>query len=168
MPSRLAWIFSFGPEMSSARCWVEAFLGEADARAMVAAHPRLAALLRPVLRMLGQDEPDWLPAPPKRVRAKRRAWTRPGQRRRAAEAAEARPDTPTEEVARFVARAEAHNEAVNRETSFPGWIWINGRPVIPPRREENAPPPPPPESERGSGPLPWNARVVPWWDGWRR
>jgi len=167
MPSHLAWIFSLGPEMSSARCWVEAFLGEADARAMVIAHPRLAALLRPVLRMLGQAEPAWFPAAPKRTRAKRRAWTRPGQRQRAAENAEARPDTPSEEVARFVERARAHNEAVARQASFPGWIWINGRPAIPPPREDNSPPPPPPESERGSGPLPWNARINPWWNGCR-
>jgi len=191
MPSHLAWIFSLGPEMSSARCWVEAFLGEADARAMVIAHPRLAALLRPVLRMLGQTEPAWFPATPKRTRAKRQssprpasprlasprlastrpAWTRPGGRARAAEERAwekpAEADTPSEEVARFVERARAHNEAVARQASFPGWIWINGRPAIPPPREDNSPPPPPPESERGSGPLPWNARINPWWNGCR-
>ncbi len=175
MPSGLAWIFSLGPEIASARGWVARWLGEADTQAMVIAHPRLAALLRPILRMLGQDEPAWFPAAPKRVRAKRRSWTRPGGRARAAEEHAADADTPSEEVARFVERARAHNQAVAREASFPGWIWIDGRPAIPPPREENAPPPPPPAPAPARwGVARWGVahdrfgRVIPSSDPWAR
>ncbi len=142
-------------------------LAKADTQAMVIAHPRLAVLLRPVLRMLNQPEPDWFPAAPKRARAKRRAWTRPrsdypGQRAAAENAAEA--EAPTEGLARFVERVRLHTEALQREMLYLGWIWINGRPAIPPRREDNSPPPPPPPApERWGGAHSWDWPAVPWW-----
>jgi hypothetical protein len=192
LPTRLNWIGPLGGEITSALGGLLGVLDEAAMKAMVLAHPRLAALIRPLLRMGGQRPPAWFPTSPRRARstatgAKRRPWARPrsdypGQQARAAEDEAAASDTPppdtpppatpTEELARFADRALAIQQAQAREALYPGWLWIGGRPTIPPPREENSPPPPPPPPR--PAPARWAVahdrfgRVIPSSDPWAR
>jgi hypothetical protein len=187
MPLRFGWISPFGGEIAAMGHWLGPLLGEAAMRAMVLAHPRLAALLRPVLRMVGLEAPDWFPRPAKRARAKppppvrpilppprpthRRFRTPASWRRRPVDPTpkDPPPDTPTRELARYAARVRAHHEEVLRQHLFPGWIWIDGRPAIPPPREDCAPPPPPsvpPPAPRRIVVRMWDGRVIPVRDRW--
>jgi len=179
LPTRFNWIGPIGPEIRMALVGLGSVLEEEAMKAMVLAHPRLAALIRPLLRMCGQHPPAWFPATPKRARRPRPRGTSPGRRRRAAAADAAAPDTPppdtpppgtptpdtpTKELARFADQARAYAQAQAREALYPGWIWIDGRPAIPPPREENSPPPPPPPApERWGGAHSWDGPAVPWW-----
>jgi hypothetical protein len=104
LPAMFGWLCALGPEARGAAGWLVGLLEEADMKAMVLAHPRLASLFRPVLWMLGQEEPDWLPRPPRRVRPTRPRATKPAwwrERPRERPEADAAPEDPWRELERF-------------------------------------------------------------------
>jgi hypothetical protein len=86
-----------------------------DMREMVTAHPQLARLIRPVLRMTGEQVPAWFPKPPKRVRAKR---TDGPNRRRTQPDAEVIQNDPSRKLARYIATEQARQYAATVATLY--------------------------------------------------
>jgi hypothetical protein len=70
MPTSFAWLCTVGREVRVPGQQLATLLNE-DMREMVIAHPQLARLIRPVLRMTGEQVPVWFPKPTRRARAKR-------------------------------------------------------------------------------------------------
>jgi hypothetical protein len=98
-----------------------------DMREMVTAHPQLARLIRPVLRMTGEQVPVWFPKPAKRVRAKRTA------RRTDRPADVTTAEDPSGALIRFIEAARVREYAAGMERLYPGWI----------KRQQDAVPKPP-------------------------
>jgi hypothetical protein len=163
MPTSFAWLCLVGREVRVPGQQLATLLNE-DMREMVIAHPQLARLVRPVLRMTGEQVPVWFPKPPKRVRTKRPAC--PARRK----------DRPVENVAaedpsgaliRFIEAARVREYAAAMERLYPGWI----------RRQATAAattpaptPPPPPAPAPAAAAIDrdryyyaetWNGKLIP-------
>jgi hypothetical protein len=137
LPTTFAWLCVVGREMNAPGGWLGTLVGEADMRAMVTAHPRLARLIRPVLRMLGQQPPDWFPRTPKRERSKRpaRRWRGP--------TGPAAADDPAREVTRFITAESAKQHAAAVAMLYAGCAG-GPPPEVAKRRTRPAPSPPAP------------------------
>jgi hypothetical protein len=141
MPTSFAWLCTVGREVRVPGIQLATLLNE-DMREMMCAHPQLARLIRPVLRMTGEQVPVWFPKPPKRVRTKRPAC--PARRK----------DRPVENVAaedpsgaliRFIEAARVREYAAGMERLYPGWIRRQALAVSTPPAPEPPPPAPSPK-----------------------
>ncbi len=98
LPTSFAWLCLVGREVRVPGQQLATLLNE-DMREMVIAHPQLARLIRPVLRMTGEQVPVWFPKPAKRVRAKRTARAaRCGER----PATQAAGNDPSHDLTRYI------------------------------------------------------------------
>jgi hypothetical protein len=116
MPTSFAWLCTVGREVRVPGIQLATLLNE-DMREMMCAHPRLARLIRPLLRAMGTDIPAWFPKPAKRARAKqaaRPAW-------RMAEAAASRATDPAWDLVRFIEAARLREYVAGMERLYPGW-----------------------------------------------
>jgi hypothetical protein len=116
MPHFRGWLFAVGRELSLPGIQLGTLLNE-DMRAMVCAHPRLARLIRPLLRAMGETVPAWFPRAPTRARAKRTA--RPAWR--TAEAGGGRDADPAWDLVRFIEAARLREYVAGMERLYPGW-----------------------------------------------
>jgi hypothetical protein len=99
LPTPFFWLGVIGRELGNPGRALAALL-EGEMREMVTAHPQLARLIRPLLRMLGQVPPVWFPkAPPRTKRAKRAGGSHRRERR---PAGDARADATSLDLARFI------------------------------------------------------------------
>jgi hypothetical protein len=142
LPAVFGWLCALGPEARGAGDWLVALLEEADMKAMALAHPRLAGLFRPVLWMLGKDEPDWLPRPPRRPRPERPRSARPAWWRERPPG-DAAPEDPWRELERFAEEARDRQYAANHKQLYAQCPPELVPPCILPsaRRARRAPPP---------------------------
>ncbi len=113
LPTRFGWLCVIGREVSGPGSWLARLLDE-DMREMVTAHPHLARLIRPVLRMMGQRAPEWFPNPANRARSKR---TVP-RKDRPAESAAA--EDTSAELARYIEMQSARQYAEAMATLYAG------------------------------------------------
>jgi hypothetical protein len=166
LPSGFGWLCAVGREMRAPGEQLGMLLGDAGLEAMVTGHPRLAALLRPVLRMLGEPPPAWFPKAPTRVRRKRPA------RLRAPVAGDPASDSdPSRALARFIAAARARQYAADMARLYEG--CGGPPPQIARRIAREAPrPPPAPAAAAPAAEVPvdrgkyyyaetWNGKLIP-------
>jgi hypothetical protein len=64
-PTRFGWFREMGADIGDAGEQLAAWLSEAEMKALAAATPKAGRLLRPMLRMLGREIPEWLRLPPR-------------------------------------------------------------------------------------------------------
>jgi len=65
LPTRTGWLLGMIGEVADAGRDLAEMAGEAEMRELAAATPRAGVLLRPLLRMLGEEIPEWLKLPPR-------------------------------------------------------------------------------------------------------
>jgi pyruvate/2-oxoglutarate dehydrogenase complex dihydrolipoamide acyltransferase (E2) component len=116
LPTRFGWLCVIGREVGGPGSWLARLLDE-DMRDMVTAHPHLARLIRPVLRMMGQRSPQWFPKPANRARSKRTAAAARGREQ---PAGDARADETSRELDRFIAAEGARQYAEAMATLYAG------------------------------------------------
>jgi hypothetical protein len=116
LPARFGWLCVIGREVGGPGGWLSRLLDE-DMREMVTAHPRLARLIRPVLRMLGQRPPEWFPKTPKRARSTR---TAPVARRTDQPVSGVGANDPSRELARYIDVERAKQYAADMARLYEG------------------------------------------------
>jgi hypothetical protein len=117
LPTRFGWLCVIGREVSGPSGWLATLLGETELKEMITAHPQLARLIRPVLRMLGQLPPEWFPKAAKRAGADAKADR---ARRRTPPAGDARADATSRELSWFIAAEAARQYAQNMAVLYEG------------------------------------------------
>jgi hypothetical protein len=65
VPTRFGWLRGMIGEVGDAGRDLAEMAGETEMRELAAATPRAGVLLRPLLRMLGEEVPEWLKLPPR-------------------------------------------------------------------------------------------------------
>jgi hypothetical protein len=139
MPNFFAWLCVVGREVRGPGMWLIRLL-DADMREMVLAHPHLARLIRPLLRMMGENVPAWFPKAPKRPPATR-LDRRARRKERPTEVADAVPSP--HDLRAFIETARAKQYAASAKTLYGG---CGGPPPDVARRlardARNAAPPP--------------------------
>jgi hypothetical protein len=161
MPTSFAWLCTVGREVRVPGQQLATLLNE-DMREMVTAHPQLARLIRPVLRMTGEQVPVWFPKPAKRLRAKRPV------RRMEPAAENVAAEDPSGALIRFIEAARVREYAAGMERLYPGWIRRQAlavaKPPVPP------PPLPAPSPKPVEAPIDrdkyyyaetWDGRLIP-------
>jgi hypothetical protein len=113
MPTSFAWLCLVGREVRVPGQQLATLLNE-DMREMVTAHPQLARLMRPVLRMTGEQVPAWFPKPARRVRAKRTV------RRPARPAAQSAAHDPSGALVRYIDTQRAEQYAASVKMLYGG------------------------------------------------
>jgi hypothetical protein len=139
VPGHFAWLCVVGREVRAPGQWLSKLLDE-DMREMVTAHPQLARLVRPVLRMTGEPVPAWFPKAPKRTGIMRP--DRPVERRQRPDK-EAAENDPSRKLARYIETERAKQYAASAKMLYAG---CGGPPPEVARRlardARNAAPPP--------------------------
>ncbi len=64
-PTRFRWLREMGVEIGDIGDELAALVAEAEMKELAAATPKAGRLLRPMLRMLGREIPEWLKLPPR-------------------------------------------------------------------------------------------------------
>jgi hypothetical protein len=146
MPTSFAWLCLVGREVRVPGQQLATLLNE-DMREMVIAHPQLARLIRPVLRMTGEQVPAWFPKPARQVRASRP--DRPARRRERA-VAEVPENDPSQALTRYIDTERARQYAATVAQLYGG---CGGPPPDVARRlarlvQKAAPPPTAPVPEK--------------------
>jgi hypothetical protein len=114
MPTSFGWLRVVGRELRLPGQQLAMLLDE-DMRAMVIAHPQLGTLIRPVLRMMGEEAPAWFPKAPKRARSNRRNGP---ARRRTQPDAEIVQNVPSRDLGRYIATEHARQYAADIATLY--------------------------------------------------
>jgi hypothetical protein len=65
LPRWRNWLQTLVPEVEHSGAWLSDLLTEPEMRALAEAAPQLGRYLRPVLRAVGREVPEWLRAPPR-------------------------------------------------------------------------------------------------------
>jgi len=65
LPRWRNWLQTLVPEVEHSGAWLSDLLAEPRMRELAAASPQLGRHLRPVLRAIGREVPEWLKAPPR-------------------------------------------------------------------------------------------------------